>query len=278
MDAILQQVCAFLDYDPSAPAKLIARANAFAEANLLFTTKALLMSAKEELLKSANLVVLWSFIQDLKLRTGVAPPSSSTHAAPALAPAPSPSPNKALADRYQQHWVSLGNTADTIVVQLSSFDCILCLKNCLLRSKTDLSRHSQGPTHQQALAKKDAKGDKKRDAVGGNDVVSPSKAKKNKQDLDDELNGYLVDEEAELRMSLPSSEHDAPPLPKLLSRRVVDAEGLETGEVPMGAVVSAPRNVSQRCLKLCACEFGGRADVRTRNQFLVGPCFLHAFR
>ncbi len=36
------------------------------------------MSATEELLKSANLVVLWSFIQDLQKRTGIDTCSAGT--------------------------------------------------------------------------------------------------------------------------------------------------------------------------------------------------------
>ncbi len=80
---------------------------------------------------------------------------------------------------------STGSASATRPIRLS-FSSRLLIASCARKRKTDLSRHSQGPTHQQALSKKEAKGDKKRDAVGGNDdVVGTSKAKRtNKQELD----------------------------------------------------------------------------------------------
>lgn len=160
LPSLLSQICRFLDFDASATQKLTTRANEFFEEQFFFTTKALLGSATEELLKQANLSVLWRYIQDLQRRTGIAPSATS-----ALALSSAVSLNKALVDQYVSHWVGLGNPTDSVVIQQHAFDCIICAKNCLLRSKGDLTRHSNGPSHQRALEKEKKKRSEKKRVV-----------------------------------------------------------------------------------------------------------------
>ncbi len=141
---LLDRVCASLGYDEGASARLRERANAFFDEQLFFSARALLMAATEALLRDNALIVLWPAVRDLQRRTGLGQAAVVGSVRPNAVVA---QPNRTA---YENHWQeTLGNDAATLVLRDDgrSFDCTTCGTNCLLRSKMDLTRHSQGPTH-----------------------------------------------------------------------------------------------------------------------------------
>jgi hypothetical protein len=300
LSSILTQICAFLEFDSVASEKLTTQANKFFGDNFFFTTKALLMCATDELLKSAGLMILWPFIKDLQDKTGIAPLKTKASAAYLLrsaGPSPSPGPNPmpspmsipspsqmaspkpiptppTLAKQttqsskmFKDRWIELGNVEDSIIIHDKKFDCNLCNRTLMLRSKADLERHSNSAAHQalvvsRAKAKSTSKKETHTAFVGLDESKRPKKSAKLATSLDDFIDYDDIVDDDEEDVSDNEAEEDAndneaeeecneeeadevvlfsqeeTTLPVILGRHVLNADGFARFDVPEDATIS----------------------------------------